>query len=1020
MGLAIKGKKIIGLALNGKKILGEAKNGKVIWRFFVVSKLWESGQPGTLQNIQMDDKGLVYVIDDANINRIGKNDGIVYATKNDTAGYIGDLTFNPSQRYVNYVGKTAYWNALNYSDIQMAYAGQNSETSVSDVIQSNYELSSYKVTLVAYDNGYIDVINNSYSQYGYPIDHSYQPSSSANYLFALDNMGTNSTFTAGDFIAYGSSNVNAFRADSTSSVLTLSGDSDIFKSNGKVIISPIGTGGNEDFYLLQTSAGNKLFSVSENSSTVNVKSLTHFTPLSTNKQVTALAIDYDNYGKSITSNAISLDGTGLASSKANLPGRFVAYDSELGTDGQEHVYALNYNSGGNSAWKKASHEKLIDIDKSWSVSKMIKKGDNLYIGENSSSIPWKFTTDDNVNAVAVDSNSNVYAGTSNKSVYKLNAGGVQVWKFTANGTVSSLAVDSSGNVYAGIGKSVYKLNASGVQVWKSTVNGIVSSLAVDSSGNIYVGTNGKSVYKLNVSGAQVWKFTTDDNVNAVAVDSNGNIYAGTSSYSVYKLDSSGTQVWKFTADNFVYSIAVDSSGNVYAGIGKSVYKLNASGVQVWKFMADDYVNSVAVGLSGNVYAGTANSSVYKLHTSSVQVWQFTANGTVNSLAVDSSGNIYAGTSGSIFTGTIGKSVYKLTPDGSNTTTYNKYKVENYQISKLTYSGLLKNFSLITNDNGGSPLYPNSVAVSASNYAVASPPNSTNNGNLLASMCIDGSTYVSQMNTTGTQQIRSIPYENSGLFVLENSKLSYRNYANLGTINQYLSDPGISGSDPMGVTNFFDITHNFLDISYVGSSIGSTGTLFWQTSDGNNGTNSSMGLTDNKGSFVNNNPIKGDRYCYYISPTNKIIMRFLGNGYNITKNNFVDSSDTTSDTIAIAKNSNFMYGTKNVAGTKIYVTTPLTSDNFKLIKTIVLNSDCYLLDLASDGLGNFVALTYSSTSQKASISFYDSTGKFIANPIVSATYSSLPNGHLTIDPQNNNIGLVVGDNYQLWSLGNTNS
>ena len=50
MGLAIKGKKVIGLALNGNKLLGEAKNGKVIWKFFVTSKLWESNQPGTLQD----------------------------------------------------------------------------------------------------------------------------------------------------------------------------------------------------------------------------------------------------------------------------------------------------------------------------------------------------------------------------------------------------------------------------------------------------------------------------------------------------------------------------------------------------------------------------------------------------------------------------------------------------------------------------------------------------------------------------------------------------------------------------------------------------------------------------------------------------------------------------------------------------------------------------------------------------------------------------------------------------------
>lgn len=154
------------------------------------------------------------------------------------------------------------------------------------------------------------------------------------------------------------------------------------------------------------------------------------------------------------------------------------------------------------------------------------------------------------------------------------------------------------------------------------------------------------------------------------------------------------------------------------------------------------------------------------------------------------------------------------------------------------------------------------------------------------------------------------------------------------------------------------------------------------------------------------------YQYFDTTLNKPIW--------YTGSKWVDSSDTTSDTIAIAKNSNFMYGTKNVAGTKIYVTTPLISDNFKLIRTLPLSSDVYLLDLASDGLGNFVTLTYSSTSQQASISFYGPTGKFIVNTIFSATYSSLPEGHLTVDPQNNNIGIVVGDSYQLWSFGNANS
>ena len=585
MGLAIKGKKVIGLALNGKKLLGEVKNGKVIWRFFIARKLWESDKSGTLQNIQIDDKGLVYAIDDTNINRINKNNGTVNATKHDTAGFIGDLTFNTSQGYINYFGKTAYWNALNYSNLQGVNSGQKSNKDYPvDVVGSKYVVNNYQVSIAACQSGYVSILNNS-STSGYTQSGTWDAGiGNPFYLFTLDRMGTGSTFNIGDFIAYNSSGSKAYNA-SSSIALTLTGKSDIFKNSGKITISPIGTGGTEDFYLLQTPSYNELFSISKSSSTVNVKHLTYFSPLSTNEKVTALAIDYDNYGKYLSKSTMHLMQLDHKFAWLMLPYKFTAYDSELGTDGQEHVYALNYNSSGNNDWKNVSHEKIIDIDKGCSVSQMIKKGDNLYIGENYSigkdysSTPWKFTADTTVLSVAVDSSGNVYAGTDGHSVYKLDASGKQIWKFTADSDVNSVAVDSSGNVYAGTdSNSVYKLDASGNQIWKFTADNYVMSVAVDSSGNVYAGTYGDYVYKLNTSGKQIWKFTADSDVDSVAVDSSGNVYAGTYGDSVYKLNTSGNQVWQFNAHDTVNSVAVDSSGNVYAGTdSNSVYKLTPDG-----------------------------------------------------------------------------------------------------------------------------------------------------------------------------------------------------------------------------------------------------------------------------------------------------------------------------------------------------------------------------------------------------------------------------------------------------------
>jgi len=65
-----------------------------------------------------------------------------------------------------------------------------------------------------------------------------------------------------------------------------------------------------------------------------------------------------------------------------------------------------------------------------------------------------------VRSVAVDSSGNVYVGTSDTSMYMLDASGNQVWNYmidtNSQDSVNSVAVDSRGNVYAGTYGAVYK------------------------------------------------------------------------------------------------------------------------------------------------------------------------------------------------------------------------------------------------------------------------------------------------------------------------------------------------------------------------------------------------------------------------------------------------------------------------------------------------------------------------------------------------------------------------------------
>lgn len=51
-------------------------------------------------------------------------------------------------------------------------------------------------------------------------------------------------------------------------------------------------------------------------------------------------------------------------------------------------------------------------------------------------------------------------------------------------------------------------------------------------------------------------------------------------------------------------------------------------------------------------------------------------------------------------------------------------------------------------------------------------------------------------------------------------------------------------------------------------------------------------------------------------------------------------------------------------------------------------------------------------------YYNSTSKgvYVATNTFSATYNSLPYGKIEIDPQNGNIGLIMGNSYSMWTLG----
>ena len=76
---------------------------------------------------------------------------------------------------------------------------------------------------------------------------------------------------------------------------------------------------------------------------------------------------------------------------------------------------------------------------------------------------------------------------------------LQAWSFTGHtGDVYDVAVDNNGNVYSGSGDgTVRKIDPNGAEVWSFTGHtDVVEAVAVDNNGNVYSGSRDETVRKL--------------------------------------------------------------------------------------------------------------------------------------------------------------------------------------------------------------------------------------------------------------------------------------------------------------------------------------------------------------------------------------------------------------------------------------------------------------------------------------------------------------------------------------------
>lgn len=328
-----------------------------------------------------------------------------------------------------------------------------------------------------------------------------------------------------------------------------------------------------------------------------------------------------------------------------------------------------------------------------------------------------------VNALAIDSSNNLYAGTNAGNVFKYVNG---VWSLMAsslNQPIKVLILDSNSNLYVGtnngsdVGDVFKYVSGAWVTLGSPDSTGI-QSIAISTAGDIYAATQGNGgdgqVYQYDGGGGTSWTAISafnDGSVNVVVVNSSG-LYTGTATGKVYEYDGSGTS-WTLlgipdaTSASAIASMMLNDS-SIYAGTyGDSdngqVYLYDAGNAR-WDSIGtlnNGGVSALAIK-NNTLYTSTANSggSTGMVYQYTANMWQPIGTGALDGTAVysvniASDGSYYAGTQNNVFKYL---SANKLWVQLGNLNLGNIVALTTYESN--IYAGINTNI-YTSNNNGGS-------------------------------------------------------------------------------------------------------------------------------------------------------------------------------------------------------------------------------------------------------------------------------------------------------------------------------
>ncbi|MEE1806534.1 serine/threonine-protein kinase [Streptomyces sp. BE133] len=274
---------------------------------------------------------------------------------------------------------------------------------------------------------------------------------------------------------------------------------------------------------------------------------------------------------------------------------------------------------------------------------------------------WRYTTGDAVTSSPTVAGGVVYVGSTDGSVYALDAAtGERKWAYPTGNKVEGVPTVAGGVVYVGsTDGSVYALDAAtGERKWAYPTGNKLEAAPTVADGVVYIGGNSKAFALDAATGNERWAVSCDSGLELPAVDGGVVYIAGYNSVTALVAatgDEKWTRrasdwgfdrddAWDHTPEDWRFTSPTVADGVVYIGSSKRVYALDAAtGKKKWAYATGGTVGSSPTVADKVVYVGSSSKRVYALDAvTGKKKWVFVTGGTVEGAPRVADGVVYIG------------------------------------------------------------------------------------------------------------------------------------------------------------------------------------------------------------------------------------------------------------------------------------------------------------------------------------------------------------------------------------------